>query len=372
MRSNPSPHTISGIYDAAIASELWPSALQSVIDDIGGVGAGYGVFNKRTGEIEWLSQTGLLLDAAVDFISYYHALDPYRPFLETMPAGTWVRVSDCLPANELRRSEWYNDYLLKAGIDDGVGVRLFESASHTVIFGVSHGIDQAPFTVADVSALQKLLEPLAKAARLHMELRSLGCKSTIGLCALDELAGAVIVANSNGQVINANWAAERILQRGDGLAIANGKLSPLDASDSAKLGAFIASAATDQKTEAAIGRMRIRRRDDGPPYILMVAPLGADLAFYGRPLAIILLVDPDERAPPERELAEFFGLSPAESRLAAALLAGKKLREIAVDSGVQLTTLRTQLSSVLRKTATTRQVDLIRVLLSVPMILSRF
>jgi PAS domain-containing protein len=372
MRSNPSPHTISGIYDAAIASELWPSALQSVIDDIGGVGAGYGVFNKHTGEIEWLSLTGLLLDAAVDFISYYHALDPYRPLLETMPAGTWVRVSDCLPANELRRSEWYNDYLLKAGIDDGVGVRLFESASHTVLFGISHGIDQAPFTVADVSALQKLLEPLAKAARLNMELSSLGCNSTIGLCALDELAGAVIVANSNGQVINANWAAERILQRGDGLAIANGKLSPLNASDSAKLGAFIASAATDQKTEAAIGRMRIRRRDDRPPYILMVAPLGADLAFYGRPVAIILLVDPDERAPPERELAEFFGLSPAESRLAAALLAGKKLREIAVDSGVQLTTLRTQLSSVLRKTATTRQVDLIRVLLSVPMILSRF
>jgi DNA-binding CsgD family transcriptional regulator len=117
--------------------------------------------------------------------------------------------------------------------------------------------------------------------------------------------------------------------------------------------------------------MRIRRPDGHLPYIVTVAPLGAELAAYRRPLAIIVLADPDERPPSERELAEFFGLSPTESRLAAALLAGKKLREVALDSGVQITTLRTQLSSVLRKTGTTRQVDLIRLLLSVPITLSR-
>jgi hypothetical protein len=55
---------------------------------------------------------------------------------ETAPVGRWVWVSECLPETELRRNEWYNDYLLKAGVDDAVGVRLFESASHTVLFGV--------------------------------------------------------------------------------------------------------------------------------------------------------------------------------------------------------------------------------------------
>ena len=54
--------------------------------------------------------------------------------------------------------------------------------------------------------------------------------------------------------------------------------------------------------------------------------------------------------------------------LAVALLAGKKLVEIAGDFGVQITTLRTQLSSILRKTGVTRQVDLIRLLSNVPMI----
>jgi DNA-binding CsgD family transcriptional regulator len=48
-------------------------------------------------------------------------------------------------------------------------------------------------------------------------------------------------------------------------------------------------------------------------------------------------------------VAEFFSLSPAESRLAGALMKGRRLSEIAHGNGVEITTLRTQLSSVLRK-----------------------
>src|SRR5882762_9800322 len=248
------------------------------------------------------------------------------------------------------------------------GVRLFESASHVVVFGVSHGNDRAPFTAAGTAALQELLEPLAKAARLHTELGSLGWEPAIALCALDQLAAAVIVTDSDGRVIQANRAAERVLRRGDGLTIRNGKLGALHVFDGERLEAVIAAAAAEQKTGAAIGRMRIRRHDGHPPYILTVAPAGTDVAAYERPLTMIVLADPDENSPSERDLAEFFGLSRAESRLAVALLGGKRLGEVSRDFGVQITTLRTQLSSILKKTEVTRQVDLIRLLSSVPVI----
>ena len=368
MISQRSRRTISNIYDAALAPDLWPAALQSVMDEAGAVGAGYSLFNKRTERVEWLSQSGPLVGREADYFSHYHALDHYRPILEVLPAGRWLWISECLPETVLRRDEWYNDYLLRAGIDEAVGVRLFESASHVVVFGVSHGNDRAPFTAAGIAALQELLEPLAKAARLHTELGSLGWEPAIALRALDQLAAAVIVADSDGRVIQANRAAERVLQRGDGLTVRDGKLGALHVFDSERFDASIAAAAAEQKTGAAIGRMRIRRHDGHPPYMLTVAPLGADLALYGRSLALIVFGDPDEKTPSERELAEFFRLSPAESRLAVALLAGKKLVEIAADFGVQITTLRTQLSSILRKTGVTRQVDLIRLLSNVPMI----
>jgi DNA-binding CsgD family transcriptional regulator/PAS domain-containing protein len=368
MSTQRSRRTSSSIYDAALVPHLWPAALQSVMNEVGAAGAGYCIFNKRTERVEWLSQSGALVGREADYFNYYHALDRYRPILEIIPVGRWLRISECLPETVLRRDEWYTDFLLKAGIDDALSARLFESASHTVMFGVNHGVDRAPFTAADMAALQELLEPLIKAARLHIELGNVGWHHAIAVRALDQLAAGVIVADSDGRVIEMNRAAERVLQRGDGLMIRNGKLGALDAFDRARLEAFITAAAAEQKTAAAIGRMRIRRHDGRPPYTLTVVPLGAELAVCGRPLAMIVLADPDERSPSERDLAEFFGLSPAESRLAVALLAGKRLGEVATDFGVQITTLRTQLSSILRKTGVTRQVDLIRLLSSVAVI----
>ena len=80
---------------------------------------------------------------------------------------------------------------------------------------------------------------------------------------------------------------------------------------------------------------------------------------------MVLIVNPDWQTPSEHSVSAFFGLSPAESRLAAALMQGRKLAGIARDSGVEVTTLRTQLSSILRKVGVERQVDLMRVLSSI-------
>jgi DNA-binding CsgD family transcriptional regulator/PAS domain-containing protein len=368
MSSDAPRRTISSIYDAALVSDLWPTALKSVMDEVGAVGAGYGFFNKWTEQIEWLSQSGPLVELEADYFSYYHAIERYRPMLEAVPAEKWLRISECLPETVLRRDEWYNDYLLKAGIDDAVGARLFENQSHAVYFGIHHGMDQPPFAVDRLAALRALVKPLGQAARLHVELHSLGWKSAVALQALEQLAAAVIVADSDGRVIQTNPIAERVLQRGDGLTIRGGKLGALRVLDSARLETAIAMAAAEENTGAAIGRMRVRRHDGRLPYVLTVAPLGAELTAYGRPLAMIVLTDPDECSPSERDLAEFFRLSPAESRLAVALLAGKKLSDVAMEFGVQITTLRTQLSSILRKTGVTRQVDLIRLLSNVPVI----
>jgi DNA-binding CsgD family transcriptional regulator len=62
----------------------------------------------------------------------------------------------------------------------------------------------------------------------------------------------------------------------------------------------------------------------------------------------------------EGELIDLFGLSRAEARLAAGLMTGKKLTEIADEFGLQVATLRTQLRSILKKVGAKRQSDLIR------------
>jgi hypothetical protein len=62
----------------------------------------------------------------------------------------------------------------------------------------------------------------------------------------------------------------------------------------------------------------------------------------------VLVAGPGQRQPSATDLAHLFGFSPAESRVAVTLLRGPKLSEIAVETGVRMTTLRTESSSVLK------------------------
>jgi DNA-binding CsgD family transcriptional regulator len=76
---------------------------------------------------------------------------------------------------------------------------------------------------------------------------------------------------------------------------------------------------------------------------------------------MIVIVDPERHSPSGSELVELFGFSPAEARLAAALMTGKTLTEIAAEFGLRVPTLRTQLRSILKKVGAKRQSDLVRI-----------
>jgi DNA-binding CsgD family transcriptional regulator len=107
--------------------------------------------------------------------------------------------------------------------------------------------------------------------------------------------------------------------------------------------------------------MLIGRGDGRPAYVLTVAPLHPDLAIGDRPLAMIVIVDPERHSPSDSELVELFGFSSAEARLAAALMTGKTLTEIAAEFGLRVPTLRTQLRAILKKVGAKRQSDLVRI-----------
>src|SRR5207253_7574548 len=124
-----------------------------------------------------------------------------------------------VPESVLRHNEWYNDFLLKRGIDDSVATRLFENASHRVLFGIGHATGQPPFASSATTRLEELREPLANAARLHCELLAIGWKSSVAHHALDRLTAAVMIADGRGHLVDMNCAAQSVLIRADGLVL---------------------------------------------------------------------------------------------------------------------------------------------------------
>jgi DNA-binding CsgD family transcriptional regulator len=295
------------------------------------------------------------------------ALDPYRPICHAAPTGCWVRLSNCLPAPVLRKDEWYNDFVVKCGVRDIVGAQLYEDYSHTAILGIHYGIHQPSDASSRAAQVHELFEPLGHASRLHIELRDLGWRSSAAIRALDQLAAGIFITRGDRRIVELNQAADGIIRRNDKLTIRNGKLRALRAFEDAKLATLIAGAVT-AGTGSAAGRMLVGRRGGRAAYIVSVTPLGVHVAPFDRPLALVLAAAPDDRFPSERDLTELFGLSRAEIRLPSALLQGKKLRDIATDTRLRITTLRTQLSSILKKVGVERQPDLIRILSGIPVV----
>jgi DNA-binding CsgD family transcriptional regulator len=187
-------------------------------------------------------------------------------------------------------------------------------------------------------------------------------KSAIAVQALDQLNTGVIVTDSYVDVVDINPAAESIVQLQDGLFIQNDKLRARRAFETTKLAKLVAGV-TGQRGSAA-GRMLVGRCNGLSPYVLTIAPLRIGIVVNDSRLALIVVVDPEQQSPSEKDLAELFGLSRAEALFAVTLLTGETLSQIAASTGVQITTLRTQLRSILRKVGARRQSDLMRILSS--------
>ena len=123
-------------------------------------------------------------------------------------------------------------------------------------------------------------------------------------------------------------------------------------------------------TGRAAARFCVSRPSGRRPFALLIAPLSPDVtlaAQHQAPAALILITDL-ERQPKVlgRRLVDLFGLTPAEACLAVALVAGKRLEDIAEERGVRMPTLRTQLRAILDKTGTRRQADLMRLIVGLP------
>jgi hypothetical protein len=151
---------VSTIHDAAVSREAWPRALATLTDAMGVAGAALIISNKRTRNVDAACFSDLSAGFTSDYVRHYAAVDPYSPLLDR----SWKKLSECLPDRMLRKSEWYNDFVLSCGVRDILGARLVDTSSHRVIFGIHQQIGR---TFSDkVDSLGDLVAiPLKQAAQ---------------------------------------------------------------------------------------------------------------------------------------------------------------------------------------------------------------
>ncbi|MBZ9873174.1 helix-turn-helix transcriptional regulator [Mesorhizobium sp. BR1-1-9] len=102
--------------------------------------------------------------------------------------------------------------------------------------------------------------------------------------------------------------------------------------------------------------------------MLSVAPF-VDARAYGLGIerrAVIMVTEVAGRTHDgfDTRVRKLFDLTPAEARLAAALVSGRTLKEVAADSSITVKTCRTYIERIFAKTRTRKQSELVALLKS--------
>jgi DNA-binding CsgD family transcriptional regulator len=226
-----------------------------------------------------------------------------------------------------------------------------------------------PFEAVDISLAQMLTPHLQQAIALQRRLRKADLVAAGALAALDALPTAMLLLDRQSRLVHANTVGAGLLAASDGLGASFNMLVAATPALTNRLAALLASAAGASGQPPRSGVLRLARPSGRASLLLLAMPFPRDTEWRlpQGPALLLSVTDPEAMPwPPGKHLAELFGLTGAEARLATDLISGLSLREIAEQRGRGLSTVRTLLARLMAKTAVGRQSELIRLLLSVP------
>ncbi|MEO8722544.1 MAG: hypothetical protein ABI395_03335 [Sphingobium sp.] len=174
---------------------------------------------------------------------------------------------------------------------------------------------------------------------------------------LEHVRIGVVVVDSTLAVSWRNSAAARILDRSAHLALRSDRLCAGRRRDQQRMEQLI------HDPENYHGGLLVVGQDDENPVevrAVRMSPRPGNGWDSGPGMTALFLAEPDNALMlDEAEISALSGLSPAESRLVAALVSGSGLDHFASGRGISLGTARVQLKQALAKTATHRQSSLV-------------
>ncbi|MBI3445436.1 MAG: DNA-binding response regulator [Magnetospirillum sp.] len=207
---------------------------------------------------------------------------------------------------------------------------------------------------------------LAEGIEAALEIRkpsAVPASATMGETALDRLAVAVLVVNSQGRVLFMNRRGGRLCAAGNGIVLGPNKIFRASTpAETARLSELIVSAIGGGEG----GVMSLTRAEAGP---LSVAVTALDGDCGAEAKAALYICDPDDHPiPMPEQLERLLDLTAAEARLAHALALGQSVEEAAGAAGITVGTARGYLKLVFAKTGKSRQAELVRLILSLPVV----
>lgn len=362
------------IYEAAGDPQLWLRFLERLGSVSRAQVAEFGYIDEQSVSHNLVHVTGI--DASdVRFYNthYSHKNAWIEGAKKRIPwcTGAVAAGHQVCPDRELVRTEHYNDFLRPLDLHYGMAGIVLQEGSQDSFISIVRSKSQGPCSEEEVALLSHLMPHLRRAVELHRRIAGLENTASAAADVLDRLPIGLILVGAKSNIVMLNRRARAIVEQNDGLTVSREGLRAVRADETRQLQGLIHGATITGAGNGTHpgGVMTVSRPSLRRPYGLLVSPLRSSRSWLGaeHPSAAIFVTDPDtETERQDQILGRLFALTPAEARLADALLHGKSLKEAAEEFGVRRNTVHSQLQKIFEKTGTNRQSELLRLILNSP------
>jgi DNA-binding CsgD family transcriptional regulator len=354
------------IYEAAFDDAALARLGATVAETVGADQAG--VSSRRRSQIVEISIHGPP-QASTDYLAHYWRLDPWTPAILALDAGCFAYGDALVPTATVRESEFYVDFAAPQGVLFPMCGRLALDNETDVLVSVNRPGRSLTFNESERQALERLGEHVRRTLQLRGRFEA--ARAMALASAADALTFGLALVAADGRVLFANPALEELTRERCGVGFAGGRLSATCRGDGERLAKLVWEAGLMRR-----GGAMVLRWADGRRALSVLATPAMPRNPFGLPSvsdkALVAFSPLGATNAPASDLARtLFGLSPAEAAIVEGLWTGASTREIAERRQVKLSTLKTQLDAVYRKTGAANQGDLLRLLAGLPQLRTR-
>lgn len=273
----------------------------------------------------------------------------FRSQIRKLPSSRWAQAEPSeLPISFGR----LNDTTLHAlcrRLDVGLAEAL------VCVYRQADAMPGAGMLLAADDMLTTLLPGLEPLARMHQLAQGSRYLTHLLSC----IRMPVMLVDASGRILAANPAARSLVEQAR--KASGGKPGITLPGLSAEQFSAIVRRACRPGDKGGGSLMQVSTGSTQPPLQVMATPVAANPSIGSQqPTALILVHGPQRVDSGSHLLQQIFGLTPAEARLTRLILEGRSPGDAAIQLHVSVSTIRTQLSAVLKKTGAQRQSDLVR------------
>jgi len=357
------------VYAAALEGELWPKALTELADGMGADHVMIGIHDPVT---NFFSNIAPRTDpeAVISYADHWADRNPLWQRSAALPVGRVFSPDTLMQRAEFIATPFYNEWWRpnRFGLAT-LGVNVLVDGQASAMAGIVREDDKEPFTDDQMRFFAAAARHMARAAKIHRQLRTLALRDEMALLAFETMPQGAFLVDAAAKVLHANAAGRAALDAADGLKLVGGRLTAADESE--MLGRLIASCGEGISTASGPGgEFKIRSGARRTELKVVVTPLkgrgtavGVPWLGLRRPVATVTLSDLDgARKRLEQRMRDRYGLTSAEAGLASEIAKGDGREAAAQRRGISVSTARAHLSSIFEKTGTHRQAELVHLL----------